>query len=531
MSGNNNSIPTSTPENVLPQQVLDESIDSSDNDEIMDTDTNSMAATESSHLTDGESSDAIDNLRYTLKNITQKLARGVAMNISSDELKALQDEATRIKNCILFLDEAQALCVTPVYLSSTNPTASSIFPSAPRSNHVIPSDLPVWQWRGNIWKKDADVQDSVEDLLDSFALIVESNGLVLDANWARLIPIKMNRDQRSWFNETLKGRNLSWLEVRKIIVKTYATQDVAQELDHMDQLLSLKMMPAESIEAFTDRFQRIRRAAKWDDDIRTATIFKRALPTFLKQEVSRSLLNVGRDHQDSVSKVAAKARVVLSSNICQNESVSSRPESSANAASNNHLSTGSNILSQGSDASRHNPKNAQRGMNLGVSKSSPPGATKNKFQCVIHGLANHPTEKCKRYKHLVANQAHSSGTTITPAATQHGSGAAQTSSGANICFRCTGNIPWSREHAAVCPRDKPHFRPARAIRSARLVSASSSPAPAPTRATTVTVDNNQLTGSNSMMDIDNNGFPVDYNCKSHKTFVNKTQKDVLNNTN
>jgi hypothetical protein len=75
-----------------------------------------------------------------------------------------------------------------------------------------------------------------------------------------------------------------------------------------------------------------------------------------------------------------------------------------------------------------------------------------------------------------------------------------------------------------------------AIRSARLahVSVSSSVAPTPTsntRAITATVDSNQLTCSNIMMDIDDNGFPVDYSCKSHKTFVNKTQIDVLNNNN
>lgn len=55
------------------------------------------------------------------------------------------------------------------------------------------------------------------------------------------------------------------------------------------------MVASESVEVFTDRFQRIRRAAKWDDDIRTATIFKRALPVFLGQGVSRSLLNLSRD--------------------------------------------------------------------------------------------------------------------------------------------------------------------------------------------------------------------------------------------
>lgn len=92
----------------------------------------------------------------------------------------------------------------------------------------------------------------------------------------------------------------------------------------MGQLLSLKMVASESVEAFTDRFQRIRRAAKWDDDIRTATIFKRALPAFLRQGVSRSLFNLSRDQQDTVNKVAAKARMIISSNICQNDPSTSR---------------------------------------------------------------------------------------------------------------------------------------------------------------------------------------------------------------
>ncbi|CEG84285.1 hypothetical protein RMATCC62417_18108 [Rhizopus microsporus] len=72
--------------------------------------------------------------------------------------------------------------------------------------------------------------------------------------------------------------------------------------------------------------------------------------------------------------------------------------------------------------------------------------------------------------------------------------------------------------------------------SARLAcaSAASSVTPTPTsntRAPVTTIDINQPTGSNSMMDIDGDGFPVDHDCKSHKTFVSKTQRDVSNNTN
>ncbi|KAG1495737.1 hypothetical protein G6F52_012999 [Rhizopus delemar] len=263
-----------------------------------------------SHVaSDDKPVDAVMGLRVTLENLRQQIAHAVISGAPQEHLKGLQERAVTIKNCIMFLDEAQAFCVSP-----STPTGEAVLgpgnhlnTSYPRSAHVIPPDLPIWQWQGNVWRKEADVHDSVEDLLDTFALIVESNGLSIDSSWSRLVPIKMNRDQRSWFNEVLKGRNLVWSEVRSIIVKTYAAQDVAQELEYMDQLLSLKMVPAESIEAFTDRFQRIRRAAKWDDDIRTASIYKRALPAFLRQEVSRSLLNLGRDQQDSVAKVGQLA--------------------------------------------------------------------------------------------------------------------------------------------------------------------------------------------------------------------------------
>lgn len=129
-------------------------------------------------------------------------------------------------------------------------------------------------------------------------------------------------------------------------------------------------------------------------------------------------------------------------------------------------------------------------MNLGIYKSSTSGTTKNKFQCTVHGLANYPTKKCKIYKYFLANHAQPSGTFTAPVAIPSDSGTVSFSSSSNICFRYTGNIPWSREHAAVCPRDKSNFRPARTIRSACLVSASSSSVPAPIRVTTSTADAN-----------------------------------------
>ncbi|KAG0780215.1 hypothetical protein G6F21_012235 [Rhizopus arrhizus] len=346
----------------------------------------------------------------------------------------------------------------------------------------------------------------LEDLLDTFSLIIESNGLSVDSSWSRLVPIKMNRDQRSWFNEVLKGRNLTWSEVRKIIVKTYAAQDVAQELEYMDQLLSLKMLSTESIEAFTDRFQRIRRAAKWDDDISTASIYKRALPGFLRQEVSRSFLNLGRDQQDSVAKVAAKARMVLSSNLCS-ESGSSNRQDSGLKTSNTPL------LSKGTEASKYNPNNPETSNNqLANVKRVSMGNMKNKFRCAIHGIANHPTERCNKYKNLLKQN---SSSVIPPPATSNRP--LSFVSAAKNCYRCSGNVPWSREHAANCPRDKPYHGPTKAIRSVRLdTSRSNGNKPNLTitpQARPQQASSKVSSGDSNLMDVDDEGYPINYDCK------------------
>ncbi|KAG1577308.1 hypothetical protein G6F48_012755 [Rhizopus delemar] len=406
-------------------------------------------------------------LRVTLEDLRQQIARAVVSGAPQEHLTRLQEQAVSIKNCIMFLDEAQAFCISPpvptgdMILGSSNHTSTSY----PRSAHVIPPDLPIWQWQGNVWRKEADVHDSVEDLLDTFALIIESNGLPIDSSWSRLVPIKMNRDQRSWFNEVLKGRNLAWSE-------------------------------------------RIRRAAKWDDDIRTASIYKRALPAFLRQEVSRSLLNLGRDQQGSVAKVAAKARMVLSSNLCSEVNPSPRQDPVPVKPSSLSLS------SNGTEASKYNPRNSHLLSNLqGITKkSSFPGTIKNKFHCAIHGLANHPTDKCNKYKHLLSQ----SSSLVSPSSTTTNSSMSFVSV-AKRCYRCSGNVPWSREHAAICPRDKPYHGSSKAIRSARLATSSSN-GNKPNLTITPQARPQQAfskvsSGDSNLMDVDDEGYPVSYDCK------------------
>ncbi|KAG1388916.1 hypothetical protein G6F59_015756 [Rhizopus arrhizus] len=106
-----------------------------------------------SHVaSDDKPVDAVMGLRVTLENLRQQIAHAVISGAPQDHLKGLQERAVTIKNCIMFLDEAQAFCVSP-----STPTGEAVLgpgnhlnTSYPRSAHVIPPDLPIWQWQGNL---------------------------------------------------------------------------------------------------------------------------------------------------------------------------------------------------------------------------------------------------------------------------------------------------------------------------------------------------------------------------------------------
>ncbi|KAG0803355.1 hypothetical protein G6F57_018621 [Rhizopus arrhizus] len=148
--------------------------------------------------------------------------------------------------------------------------------------------------------------------------------------------------------------------------------------------------------------------------------------------------------------------MVLPSNLCSESGSSNRQVSGLKTSS-------SPLLSKGTEASKYNPNNPETSNNqLGNLKRISMGSMKNKFRCAIHGIANHPTEKCNKYKDLL-NQ--NSSVNLLPSSTKSPMSFVSV---AKKCFRCFENVPWSKEHAARCPRDKPYQGPSKAIRSAHL---------------------------------------------------------------
>ncbi|KAG1029595.1 hypothetical protein G6F43_014005 [Rhizopus delemar] len=194
--------------------------------------------------------------------------------------------------------------------------------------------------------------------------------------------------------------------------------------------------------------------------------------------------------------------MVLSSNLCSEVGNPSRQESALAKASS------SSLLTNGTEAPKYNPKNFSSSSNLlGTVKKHPSvGNLKNKFRCAIHGPSNHPTEKCNKYKDLLNKNPSVVNTSVGTS-----SPSLSFVSVAKNCYRCLGNVPWSKEHAARCPRDKPQYGPSKAIRSARLGTASSNggkpnltiaPQARPQQASSKV-----SSGDSNLMDVDDEGYP------------------------
>ncbi|KAG0771952.1 hypothetical protein G6F22_016079 [Rhizopus arrhizus] len=191
--------------------------------------------------------------------------------------------------------------------------------------------------------------------------------------------------------------------------------------------------------------------------------------------------------------------MVLSSNLCQEAGTANYQDAAPIKTSSSSSS------SNGTEASKYNPKNSDSSNTV---KKASFGSMKNKFRCAIHGIANHPTEKCNKYKDLL-NQ--NSSVNLLPSSTKSPMSFVSV---AKKCFRCFENVPWSKEHAARCPRDKPYQGPSKAIRSAHLdTSRSNGSKPNLTitpQARPQQASSKVSSGDSNLMDVDDEGYPVNY---------------------
>ncbi|KAI8977561.1 hypothetical protein BDF20DRAFT_913870 [Mycotypha africana] len=195
----------------------------------------------------------------------------------------------------------------------------------------------------------------------------------------------------------------------------------------MEQLLNLRMAPRESIDAITDRFERLRRAAKRENDVKTATLLRLSLLPKLRPEVARLLLNVP----------------LSITTIKDDDTSNARTNNTVTISAQFHLHDPSPILT-----AIVTPNLLWESIKILL-------VTQKTDMNAPYTAGEINQLNSVKYKEMMAQQCQKQPNfTIISTAAPEVSNPSRTFRSKNICFNCSANVPWSPEHASVCTRDK-----------------------------------------------------------------------------
>ena len=144
-------------------------------------------------------------------------------------------------------------------------------------SHLVPTILPFLQLKTDteLPKKNKEIFDSVYDFCNQFKTVLEAHSLNLDDHWERLLPMCLNKEDKSWFEEKLKNKCLSWKEVETKILDHFDTP--YRQFLLMFKVWTLKQGPKESTRLFASKFQTLRRQAGIQDGLSLVLTFWAAL--------------------------------------------------------------------------------------------------------------------------------------------------------------------------------------------------------------------------------------------------------------
>ncbi|OAD78113.1 hypothetical protein PHYBLDRAFT_141978 [Phycomyces blakesleeanus NRRL 1555(-)] len=141
-----------------------------------------------------------------------------------------------------------------------------------KKSMVVPSNLPFLQLCTETRvKHNRDVFDSVYDFCQEFTMVLESYSLSLDLCWKRLLPICLNKEERSWFEDKLKGKAYKWKKTEGILLDHYDTP--FRRFLNMGRVWKMMQKKGESVRAFGAKFQTARRQASLENGIQIVLCF------------------------------------------------------------------------------------------------------------------------------------------------------------------------------------------------------------------------------------------------------------------
>jgi transposase InsO family protein len=142
-----------------------------------------------------------------------------------------------------------------------------------KKHSLVPSGLPYLQLKTDtlISKGNQEVFDSVYDFCMQFKTVLEAHSLSMDEHWERLLPMTLNKEDRSWFEEKLKGRKLSWSVAESNLLDHFDTP--YRKFLLMVKVWSLKQSDGESTRLYAARYQKWRRQAGLKDGLELVLSF------------------------------------------------------------------------------------------------------------------------------------------------------------------------------------------------------------------------------------------------------------------
>ncbi|KAG2214160.1 hypothetical protein INT45_001105 [Circinella minor] len=333
-----------------------------------------------------------------------------------------------------------------------------VFTTTSSLRSIVPSDLPVLQWTGNVHDTSKTVSSSVHECLDRFEDILESYGQDINANWCRLLPCMLSLDQRSWFIDHLKPHaTLDWSFARKTLVHKYGIQDTDCQAQFMQKLFTLQMGRDDSVELYTDQFHKLRWEAGCKDDRVMAALYIQSLLLELAQHVTLGRAHLLQDKRTTIDQAANLARRLYGNVV--------------------HSKYSKQVALSSDSSTSNTAPSAVAGSSFAVTGKKNKGKKRAEAKyCHIHGNGRHSSDECRALSSLhtsgnagkVSKSAGSSGTRV---AGPSGNASSPSSSGKKDCFKC-GFIPQTPGYKC----EVNHF----AIRSALLTPVStlaSGPAP------------------------------------------------------
>ncbi|KAJ8651227.1 hypothetical protein O0I10_013309, partial [Lichtheimia ornata] len=256
----------------------------------------SSVATSASSSTSSlqRANDAIDRVTVKLANLAERLADD---DITQDQRQAIHYESQKLSKDLETLKN--------IYKKMSKKDKGSSHSTRP----VVPQDLPMLQWTGNVYDKTKLTFGSVEECLNRFEDVVRSYNQDMDEAWGRLLPRMLSPEQRSWYDDNLRPYvHLPWNFARKTLIKKYGIHDGERQSQAMFDLLDMAMDPKESVEYYTDRFNKTHREAGLDDNLAIAAVYTKSLVPDLYKQVRLAQVNLPVELRSTTEQAANVAR-------------------------------------------------------------------------------------------------------------------------------------------------------------------------------------------------------------------------------